>query len=319
MICKWCGANTPDSKPKCTRCGRPLPPKSDCGGFYDIVPDAKKVIASRSNPTPTAGGTTTYIEVPGEPDKKYQIAFLSVCAALLIVLILMFVYMGKAGNLQKELDELEKRYDSNAATSEEKDKNSGEEDITPGDDFDIFKDKDIWAEIDLSKKKQKEDSAEKGENLPDKVKKTAAKTEVSQDELPKQETSVFTIPVKSEAVEGFTCEYTEGKSLVLKFKDKTCFEAAFSTKEDKQQIAVSYEESILGTAEDASLTVKIEKKSGDSWEPVDKDDNPEDPEIALNYEDKDSEYRLTVTRKNTTGGSFTVVISGITAPKTEKN
>lgn len=42
MICKWCGARVDPVKKSCGRCGRKILPLSDCGGFYDVVPDAPK-------------------------------------------------------------------------------------------------------------------------------------------------------------------------------------------------------------------------------------------------------------------------------------
>lgn len=42
MICKWCGAKVDPVKKRCGRCGREVPALSDCGGFYDLVPDAPK-------------------------------------------------------------------------------------------------------------------------------------------------------------------------------------------------------------------------------------------------------------------------------------
>ena len=42
MFCKWCGANLVASDTKCKRCGKEVPALSDCGGFYDLVPNANK-------------------------------------------------------------------------------------------------------------------------------------------------------------------------------------------------------------------------------------------------------------------------------------
>lgn len=42
MFCKWCGGRLAPSDSKCKRCGREVPALSDCGGFYDLVPDAKQ-------------------------------------------------------------------------------------------------------------------------------------------------------------------------------------------------------------------------------------------------------------------------------------
>lgn len=42
MFCKWCGGSLTQSDSKCKRCGKEVPALSDCGGFYDLVPDAKQ-------------------------------------------------------------------------------------------------------------------------------------------------------------------------------------------------------------------------------------------------------------------------------------
>ena len=47
MLCKWCGAELPDYAPKCKRCGKDVPAISDCGGFYDLMPGAKKPAAKK--------------------------------------------------------------------------------------------------------------------------------------------------------------------------------------------------------------------------------------------------------------------------------
>lgn len=52
MFCKWCGADLPNSAAKCTRCGKDVSAMSDCGGFYDLVPNAKKRTAEGPVSTP---------------------------------------------------------------------------------------------------------------------------------------------------------------------------------------------------------------------------------------------------------------------------
>lgn len=48
MFCKWCGATLDFSNTKCKRCGKEVPALSDCGGFYDLVPNVKKVVEVQS-------------------------------------------------------------------------------------------------------------------------------------------------------------------------------------------------------------------------------------------------------------------------------
>lgn len=50
MFCKWCGGNLASSDTKCKRCGREVSALSDCGGFYDLVPNAKNNVEVRQVP-----------------------------------------------------------------------------------------------------------------------------------------------------------------------------------------------------------------------------------------------------------------------------
>lgn len=42
MFCKWCGGSLAPSDLKCRRCGKEVPARSDCGGFYDLISDAQQ-------------------------------------------------------------------------------------------------------------------------------------------------------------------------------------------------------------------------------------------------------------------------------------
>lgn len=63
MFCKWCGGNIASSDTKCKRCGKEVPALSDCGGFYDLVPNAKK--PSNIQPGPVVPPTK-----PASPPRK---------------------------------------------------------------------------------------------------------------------------------------------------------------------------------------------------------------------------------------------------------
>lgn len=54
MICKWCGAKVEAGQRNCPSCGREIPPVSDCGGFYDIVPGAARPAPAAQNPPEAA-------------------------------------------------------------------------------------------------------------------------------------------------------------------------------------------------------------------------------------------------------------------------
>ena len=54
MFCRWCGGSIASSDTKCRRCGKDVPALSNCGGFYDLVPSAKKA----ANAQPELAETT---------------------------------------------------------------------------------------------------------------------------------------------------------------------------------------------------------------------------------------------------------------------
>ena len=41
MICKWCGEAVEPGQGTCSHCGKELPPLSECGGFYNVMPEAR--------------------------------------------------------------------------------------------------------------------------------------------------------------------------------------------------------------------------------------------------------------------------------------
>jgi len=63
MFYKWCGGNLASSDTKCKRCGKEVPALSDCGGFYDLVPNAKK-------PVEVHPGPVVPPERPANPPRK---------------------------------------------------------------------------------------------------------------------------------------------------------------------------------------------------------------------------------------------------------
>lgn len=78
MICKWCGAELTDTAGTCSRCGREVPAKSDCGGFYDMVflpkgpaPVKQEPVPAKRETVPDAGRSETRSQtVPAGGRKK---------------------------------------------------------------------------------------------------------------------------------------------------------------------------------------------------------------------------------------------------------
>jgi hypothetical protein len=120
VICKWCGGSITPSDVQCKRCGKEVPALSDCGGFYDLVPGARKTSETRPVVTPTPVTTGSYVRKP-EPQKDVQpprkkqnspkvLMGLAVITVLGFVLVLSMIVavMGKLDRYSDAVDGLKK-------------------------------------------------------------------------------------------------------------------------------------------------------------------------------------------------------------------
>lgn len=114
MFCKWCGADLPNSANKCTRCGKEVPAMSDCGGFYDLVPNAKRRTAGDPVSTPVgpkvvpvnvdpAKSDTSKKDVPVKGKKNGRkssgLQLLIICIGFIIVIALLLGMNSKIGKV----------------------------------------------------------------------------------------------------------------------------------------------------------------------------------------------------------------------------
>lgn len=108
MFCKWCGADLPNSAKKCTRCGRDVPAKSDCGGFYDLVPNAKSVSTPGTDSSPKAPEVVPAHAEPVKKDvpakskktgRKGGLHLLITCIGLVLVIVLLLCMGSKLGKV----------------------------------------------------------------------------------------------------------------------------------------------------------------------------------------------------------------------------
>lgn len=114
MFCKWCGADLPNSAIKCTRCGKDVPAMSDCGGFYDLVPNAKRRTAEGPVSTPVspkavpvnvdpAKSDTSKKDVPVKGKKNGRkssgLELLIICIGFIIVIALLLGMNSKIGKV----------------------------------------------------------------------------------------------------------------------------------------------------------------------------------------------------------------------------
>ncbi len=66
MFCKWCGQTVDPAKGKCAACGKELPPLSECGGFYNIMPEAKLAQVRKPSEEPQPARSRA-VPVPPQP------------------------------------------------------------------------------------------------------------------------------------------------------------------------------------------------------------------------------------------------------------
>lgn len=118
MFCKWCGGNLASSDTKCKRCGKEVPALSDCGGFYDLVPNAKKPVEVRPGsvvppekpanpprkPEPHKEVTPTRSKKAG---KKSQLGlFVLTVIGFALAIMLLVVILGKVNQYSREVNRL---------------------------------------------------------------------------------------------------------------------------------------------------------------------------------------------------------------------
>lgn len=123
MICKWCGAGIRATDRVCSRCGREMPPLSDCGGFYDLVPLARETPPPEEAPRsvePTTEAQERQPVMPRPPvedrpenpacprpvrHRKKPTYFGIRLAAWLLILLLSFSATLRGCSLSRQLDE----------------------------------------------------------------------------------------------------------------------------------------------------------------------------------------------------------------------
>ena len=98
MICNQCGKNNPFGVKECTYCGTPMPAKSGCGGFEDILTYKPPVAPAPAASTPSTGmggtggyGTNPTLRgpaVPPKPAPKNHFALYGMIVALVLIVAL---------------------------------------------------------------------------------------------------------------------------------------------------------------------------------------------------------------------------------------
>lgn len=137
MFCKWCGGNLASSDTRCNRCGREVSALSDCGGFYDLVPDAKKIVNAQpslapqpvpapkplASPNPSAAPNhsaapkpaAAYQPVPQYTKKSSSSGPIALMVSLLVIVLLIvgIVLLGiKFIKVNKSYNEINEKYEA---------------------------------------------------------------------------------------------------------------------------------------------------------------------------------------------------------------
>lgn len=118
MFCKWCGGNLASSDTKCKRCGKEVPALSDCGGFYDLVPNAKEPVEVHPGPVVPPERPTNPPRKPEPPKevpptrskkagKKSLLGlFTLTVVGFALVILLLIIILGKVNQYSSEVNGL---------------------------------------------------------------------------------------------------------------------------------------------------------------------------------------------------------------------
>lgn len=113
MICKWCGETVKSGDKTCRRCRREVGPLSDCGGFYDLVPQARNMAAAPEMPAydmPVPQAAPAPVK-PVMPEKKNNTVNIVAIVAAVLALVMLVCTVSLSGKLKAanaQIDSLKK-------------------------------------------------------------------------------------------------------------------------------------------------------------------------------------------------------------------
>lgn len=113
MFCKWCGEPVKSGQIKCPECGRELPPLSECGGFYNLVPEArsKPPISETHRPLRQEAAVNGKDALP-QSKKKRRTSHLYNTVSLVAILIGLVLIILANLSTNRKLASLEAQSDS---------------------------------------------------------------------------------------------------------------------------------------------------------------------------------------------------------------
>lgn len=314
MFCKWCGGDLSESAKKCSRCGRNVPALSECGGFYDLVPEGKKIFTSPvktdfpgSEPTPQKAPTP----VKGKPGKRLKLTkllLLFTSIGFAVVLVLLFILQGKLKCLEESMDTVcTQTQPMSTSSAPEEELTTPEEEPAPPEQLPApneisLQEQAVLLEVTVKHTQTGSSvkiTAELGD-YPD-----AIVDEASFDKVTQALTGVqFHLPAAENCID--IRILTNETSLGITFEPD---ENVFGEAAGDIQYTWSYR--IRGAAEWASLEEDIFALSEDGSTVT----YSADKLLPLLGEADAAEFCITCTRTNTKNGSLSVILSGISVTK----
>ncbi len=100
MFCKWCGQTLASGELKCRRCGKEIPPMSDCGGFFDLIA-LSKPNSVETNTRPVSFppiSAQRQQPIPPKKRRKLPIIALVVISVLLIASVALNIFLLTVNN-----------------------------------------------------------------------------------------------------------------------------------------------------------------------------------------------------------------------------
>lgn len=120
MFCKWCGADLSPRAARCTQCGREVPPKSDCGGFFDLpisqmgnTHNCEPVQAPPVQvPVDTMETITMLKKANARTRKNFSRLTAIMYGCFAVVIVFLVVLLIKVWSLSGQVDELKEQVES---------------------------------------------------------------------------------------------------------------------------------------------------------------------------------------------------------------
>lgn len=113
MFCKWCGEDLSGNLTVCAHCGKEQPPLSDCGGFFNLTPNAKPIRQTTEQTFSQREQNLSYAPAPTRKQKKKKskagiFALVISLLALLAVIVSSCSINKKIGKMKTKISALKR-------------------------------------------------------------------------------------------------------------------------------------------------------------------------------------------------------------------